>query len=314
MGFHLSLLRESVETGRRCNPRRVKEMMLLGKTIAKDIFTAAFAVLALVFGVGDARAEEADVGGRKLHYHCAGSGSPTVILESGLSSPGDDGSWAPIFSDVQKSTRICLYDRAGLGRSDPAPTIHTSEDSAADLHGLLVKAGISPPYVLVGASIGGFTVRLYASEHPEEVSGLVLVDASHPDRWERTRAVLPAEAPTEPNVIKMMRGADRLPNSEGLDIAQSAAIIRKTGGLGNKPLIVISHSLAAHNYPDLSPVIEERVERVWQELQLDLVKLSSRSRHVMAQKAGHVVQTEEPQLVIDAIHDVLRDAKNGPAR
>jgi pimeloyl-ACP methyl ester carboxylesterase len=249
-----------------------------------------------------------------LHYHCAGSGNPTVILESGLSSPGDDGSWAPIFSDVQKSTHICLYDRAGLGRSDPAPAPHTSEDSAADLHRLLVKAGISPPYVLVAASIGGFAARLYASEHPEEVSGMVLVDASHPDRWERTRAALPAEAPAESNVIKTMRWADQAPNSEGLDIAQSAAIIRKAGGLGHKPLIVISHSLTAHNYPDLPPVIEERVERVWQELQLDLVKLSSRSRHVMAQKSGHLVQLEEPQLVIDAIHDVLRDTKSGPSR
>ena len=120
-----------------------------------------------------------DVGGFKMHIDCTGEGSPTVILDSGL---GDTYlAWRKVQPELAKFTRVCSYDRAGLGYSESSSQPRTSKVIAAELHALLQAADIAPPYVLVGHSVGGFDVRLYASLYPTEVAGMVLVDASHPD-------------------------------------------------------------------------------------------------------------------------------------
>jgi pimeloyl-ACP methyl ester carboxylesterase len=121
-----------------------------------------------------------DIGGRGLFLLCEGKGSPTVLLESGM---GDSiSTWQRVMPALSEQTRVCAYDRAGLGFSDP-PTVRprTSQDIALDLHKLLAVAGEAGPYVLVGHSIGGLHVRVFAAEFPDEVVGVVLVDSSHPD-------------------------------------------------------------------------------------------------------------------------------------
>ncbi len=129
-----------------------------------------------------------DVGGYKMHIDCTGEGSPTVILESGL---GDTYvSWRKVQPQIAKFVRVCAYDRAGIGYSDFSPQPRTSKVIAAELHALLHAAGIAPPYVLVGHSMGGYNVRLYASLYRNEVAGMVLVDASHPDQENRFPAEL----------------------------------------------------------------------------------------------------------------------------
>ena len=123
---------------------------------------------------GDGQHTLVDVGGYRLAIHCIGEGSPTVILETGLGAPSEY--WAPIQQEIAGLTRVCRFDRAGRGKSDPAPTTpRTCADMVADLRALLHNAGIPPPYVLVGNSLGGMNARLYAYQHPEEVAGLVLV-------------------------------------------------------------------------------------------------------------------------------------------
>ena len=124
-----------------------------------------------------------DVGGYKMHIDCTGEGSPTVILESGL---GDSYiSWRRVQPRIAKFTRVCSYDRAGLGYSESSSQPRTSKVIAGELHALLRAAGVAPPYVLVGHSMGGYDVRLYASLYRNEVAGMVLVDASHPDQENR---------------------------------------------------------------------------------------------------------------------------------
>ena len=120
-----------------------------------------------------------DVGGFKLNLRCEGKGSPVVVFDAGA---GDTlGTWDWVLPAVKKLTRVCAYDRAGLGRSDPGPRPRTSERIVAELHELLSRARVSPPYVLVGHSFGGLNVRLYAARNPGQVSGLVLVDATPED-------------------------------------------------------------------------------------------------------------------------------------
>jgi len=129
-----------------------------------------------------------EAGGFRMHIDCAGQGSPAVILDSGL---GDTYvTWRKVQPQIAEFTRVCSYDRAGIGYSDSSSRPRTSQVIAEELHALLHSAGIAPPYVLVGHSMGGYDVRLYASLYPTEAAGMVLVDSSHPDQEKRLPAAL----------------------------------------------------------------------------------------------------------------------------
>lgn len=124
-----------------------------------------------------------DVGGYSLHIYCTGEGEPTVVVDAGN---GDFSvGWRGIQPEVAKFTRICTYDRAGYGWSDPSPKPRTAIVMAQELHTLLANAGVAPPYILVGHSLGGYNVRMFADLYPAEVAGMVLVDAGHEDQFDR---------------------------------------------------------------------------------------------------------------------------------
>src|SRR4051812_626004 len=117
-----------------------------------------------------------NVGGRSLYLECKGEGSPTVVLEAG--SGGDHESWSAVVPEVRRANRVCAYDRANTGSSDALAGIRSSADVATELHLLLETANIAPPYILVGHSLGGISMRLFASMYAEDADGLVLVDAT----------------------------------------------------------------------------------------------------------------------------------------
>jgi pimeloyl-ACP methyl ester carboxylesterase len=123
-----------------------------------------------------------NIGGRTLNLYCSGQGSPTVVFETGGNDTGYD--WSLLQPKAAQFTRACWYDRAGVGWSDPPPRPRTSASVVGNLHELLGRAGVVPPYVLVGASIGGEYARVYTSRYPQDVAGLVLLDSSHPDQRE----------------------------------------------------------------------------------------------------------------------------------
>lgn len=124
-----------------------------------------------------------DIGGRTLNIDCAGDGQPAVILESGGGGYGGYG-WRKVQTEVAKFTKVCWYDHAGEGWSDPPPIARSSETMVRDLHELLQRTPVASPYVLVGHSIGGSYVRVFTARYPAEVAGVVLVDSSHPDQQE----------------------------------------------------------------------------------------------------------------------------------
>ena len=219
-----------------------------------------------------------DIGGRRLNLYCSGEGSPAVIFESGGGAPGF--TWVNIQPQVAKFTRACWYDRAGFGWSDPGPQPRTSAAIASDLHALLTAAGVGPPYVLVGASFGGFPVRVFAGQYPTEVAGIVLVDATHEDQHEPDSMKAPANrlppslhnvlctlVPTagEVGLIRLMMklsGSGPSPagmtaeqghvlellsqqpktvaSNEGCHWDESAAQARAAGTFGNRPLVVLT--------------------------------------------------------------------------
>ncbi|SFM20146.1 alpha/beta fold hydrolase [Rugamonas rubra] len=128
--------------------------------------------------------QRVDIGGRKINLYCSGAGATTVIFDG----PSGDGGWAwfKVQPEVAKHARSCIYDRAGFGFSDPAPRPNTSGNAVEDLHKALSVAGIKPPYLLVGNSLGGSNVQVFAYRYPEEVKGLVLVEPQSEDETMRT--------------------------------------------------------------------------------------------------------------------------------
>src|SRR5215210_3676363 len=169
--------------------------VLLGLLVALVALAATGATYQAVATAMDRQAYPApgrlvDVGGYRLHIQCVGHGSPTVILESGLANISTD--WAYVQPQVARETRACSYDRAGNGWSDRGPSPRDPHQIARELHSLLDKGAIPGPYVLVGQSFGGMYVRMFAAEYPDDVVGMVLVDASHPDMWARMPAAVVA--------------------------------------------------------------------------------------------------------------------------
>lgn len=275
-----------------------------------------------------------DIGGYRLHLYCIGEGSPTVILESGTG----DGAlvWSWVQPEVAKQSRVCAYDRAGYGWSDAGPKPRTSDREVSELRTLLGKAGIRPPYVLAGHSFGGMNMQLYARRYPDEVAGLVLVDAVHEDQWSRLppaalqfiqgvnrqQAVAAYLAPLGllrlmgitaapshlPDDVKSAAEAMGAHNKVWATLHEEAAGLPESGAeLKAAPPLHRDLPLAV-----LGASIQQipGTEEVWPTLQQDLASRSDRSTFTLVPDADHYIHTNQPQAVIDAINQVSESARN----
>jgi pimeloyl-ACP methyl ester carboxylesterase len=285
-----------------------------------------------------------DVGDHRLHLQCMGDGSPTVVLEAGLSTCLLD--WSKVMPEVAGLTRVCAYDRAGHGWSDRGPKPRTSQRLADELHSLLWNAGIDGPYVLVGHSYGGQIVRIFAVRYPDEVAGLVLVDSSHENqrfrvprgplagriidafRWQlyRLRPILarlgwlrlrqqpngvveelaPELQPTARAVGLFSTAYDWLLD-EGPVIELSEALLRAARPLPQVPLGVLS---AHYRVTPPRGVTPEQMDQVWMGLQSELAQLLPDGRQIITEKSGHFIMLDEPELVVDAIRHVVERARS----
>jgi pimeloyl-ACP methyl ester carboxylesterase len=215
-----------------------------------------------------------DVGGFRLAISCLGTGSPTVVLESG--GGWGDSAWYLLQPRLATTTRVCSYDRAGLEGSDDRvpPGPETAEQVVGELHRLLAGAGIRPPYVLGGWSIGGFFARLYAKRYPTEVLGLVSVDGTP---WG-----LPGEQFVQP------------PPFDGM--ADAAAELLASPGLGARPLVVLTAGVWPAD---------------WVKWPRQIALLSTSSILVRADNAGHAIQLDAPALTAEAFRQVLAAVRGG---
>lgn len=241
-----------------------------------------------------------DVGGLTLHLRCEGSGAPVVVLDAGL---GDDASvWNDVLPAASRETRVCAYDRAGTGTSSAAPRPHGSALMVGEQHALLGAARIPGPYVLVGHSLGGLNVRLFASAYPEEVAGVVLIDATTEEQDTRYWSLLPED------VMAGFRESLQQ-NPEGLDyeafVGSLAEVRRATTSLGDRPLVVLTHGKEAPPPPGVSAELASRMATTWADLQSPLARLSSRGAQVVVRSSGHYIHGEAPALVVAAIDVVV---------
>jgi pimeloyl-ACP methyl ester carboxylesterase len=231
-------------------------------------------------------AMKVNVGGHRLAINCRGTGRPTVILESG--SGAFSFAWVLLTPKVAKTTRVCSYDRAGLGDSEPRRPAGPVpvEQVAADLHVLLAGAGIAPPYVLGGWSLGGFLIRLYTKLYPAEVVGLVGVDG--------TPLGLPGDPPPGFAPIDVW-GAPGF--SDYYYMAPALAAISTSPDLGSRPLVLLTHGLVGY-FPADS-------EAMWLQGQRQVARLSTSSILVRADRATHSIQFDAPGLTAEAFRQVI---------
>jgi pimeloyl-ACP methyl ester carboxylesterase len=273
-----------------------------------------------------------EVGGHKLHLVCKGSGNPTVVIEQGAGAPSIF--WWRIQERIAEFARVCVYDRAGLGWSEPVPGPRSIEQRAADLHGLLVNAQVPEPYILVAHSYGGWIVRSFASEHREKVAGLVLVDTgeegvySQPDvvatyskiawiskalgcaakfgilRILRPPFLKASVADLSPDIRRAAAAVCLKPHSF-FTAADDIASVPKSpqawlgwsegaNQLGDLPITVITHG---QPFPGPFRV----VEKYWNKGQKRLAALSTNSTFIVAEKSNHMIHDDQPDLVVDAI-------------
>ncbi len=278
-----------------------------------------------------------DVGGHRLHVHVTGEprdGSPTVVLDAGMVSFSSN--WAWVQGEVAKLTRVVAYDRAGLGWSDMGHQPHDAGANATQLAAALIELGVTGPFVLAGHSYGGLTMRTFAERQREDVAGMVLVDASHPDQWQRfgfsskllgwgsrvssvlalfglflildkeyrlLATGLPARAYAE--LMAFTRTPRAFSASSRAAMAWDPVtrpLVNGAGDLGAMPLIV------------LSVTDQPRKARELTELQADLAGLSTASRHVTVQGAYHeglLANQEHARIVAQSIIEVLEAVRTG---
>jgi pimeloyl-ACP methyl ester carboxylesterase len=243
-----------------------------------------------------------DAGGHSLHMLVEGQGSPTVILESGIGQGAD--AWSKVLPEVARLTRTVAYDRAGLGESEPGPKPRTAQQIAVELRTALKNAYVSPPYVLVGHSGSGFNIRVFASMYPREVVGMLFIDpiqeglddwlkSNRPEAWKemqeqiaRSAEGVRDEAAASEASMKQVQAARRL---------KGVPVILLTGG-----------RTGDFRTPELL--------QAWQSLHKEWLKQVPSGKHILAEKSGHDIHQEEPELVINAIKEIVESARQKAQR
>lgn len=289
-----------------------------------------------------------DIGGRRMQIDCRGSGSPTVVFESGLDTLGST-SWSAVHDAIAATTRACAYSRAGVMWSEPRRENFEPDAVPRDLHALLTAAGEHAPYVMVGHSLGGPYIMNFTRLYPHEVAGLVFVDASHPDQVERINHAVGKKLEGGVGLLKtagalswtgIPRLISTLTESRGVPLqakkAQNAYIslslnaalqelasldaTMAAGGrlrqLDARPLVVLT---AMKPFPaetlkslQLSEEQGRRMQVEWKAMHDDEASWSTHSRHELVPDSSHYIQFERPDLVIAAVREVVGDVRHAP--
>lgn len=230
------------------------------------------------------------VSGCKLYAKLLGenAGIPTVIMDAGY---GDcSKTWDSIIGEISTFANVFVYDRAGLGKSEPSSNPRTSKEMVKELKELLVKANITPPYIVVGHSFGGVTMRMFASEYRNDVCGLVLVDSTPGDYRERFLPTMSQEFQQAYNNQFVAEG-----NYD--EFMESLKQVKEARCSLHVPLIVVSAGKKTH-YSKVS-------QKLWNEMQAEILDISTDAELEIAENSGHYIQNDEPEIIIRAIKKLV---------
>jgi pimeloyl-ACP methyl ester carboxylesterase len=265
------------------------------------------------------------VGGRRIYMECMGDADPTVIFEGGANAvrgPASSRLWAGangllphvlIQQEVAKVARACAYDPAGVALSDPRPRPSTGRADAEDMHRLLHAAGFAPPYVVVGNSYGAQVAQLFASMYPDETAGIVLLDAT--PGWEfseRFAEMLPAES-RDRFWTGVRQSWEQAKTPQGLaggtDLEATLNELREMTPLPDVPLAVLTAGIPLHPWNVAAGLDVQQREQIRYDVQAALAQLTPRGTHRIVDNSEHGMTVFAPDLIAEAIRDVVRQAR-----
>lgn len=264
--------------------------------------------------------QKVDIGTHKLQLYCAGKGSPTVLLDTG--SGESYASWKQFIENIAKETRICAYDRAGYGQSEPGPLPRDSGRETEELYLLLNKAGIKGPYLLVGHSLGGLNMQVFADRYPKLVAGMLLLDPP-PLGWlagdnfpelremynqqaqalqaqaEAARSAVDPQAKAQADFLAML--ASEM-NEMFAGSFQQASGIKSFGDI---PLTVIASTQANPNFG----LAARAYQQYWITQSKELAEKSTRGKFLLAEGSSHHIHLDAPLLVHEAVRELIQESR-----
>jgi pimeloyl-ACP methyl ester carboxylesterase len=280
---------------------------------------------------------------QSMNLYCMGTAAPTVVLEAGIGQTAF--TWWTVQERIAKLTRVCAYDRAGLGLSTPGPLPRDTKSEVADLEALLQAADIRPPYVLVGHSMGGYNVRLFASRRVKDVAGIVLIDPSVENQVPILERAAPAIAENDRKLVGFIRycaNPDRsaeaaarcarqapatfpsdlaaayaeghglqyfqtfLSEMESFLTVASQQVGAERRPLGAMPFVVLTRGELSSDLPADQAAIEWKL---WNQMHDDLAKLSTAASNRVVKGANHFIHVDKPDVVVDAVTEVVASAR-----
>jgi pimeloyl-ACP methyl ester carboxylesterase len=286
-------------------------------------------------------------GGRKLNLYCRGTGTPVVVLESGLGAGAFN--WRFVHATLARTTKVCAYDRAGYWKSPPATGARDAGAEADDLAALLKSANLPAPYVIVAHSMGGHITRLYADRHMRDVAGIVLVDPSVEYQDKRLAEIIPTAPPMLAADLVRRQGcaadprpaevagkcldpappadlpkdsanwfvqaqtpsysAATLQEYQAMGAASSDALVAEKKSLGSRPLILLNAGKKMRLLPGQTEPQTDALTAMWLEKHREILPISDRAELRMVEDSGHLIPTEKPDAVIRAVNDMVRDLR-----
>lgn len=249
------------------------------------------------------------VGGYGVQVSTLGTGPYTVIFESGFGR--DLNVWRNVAPAIAKSNKVVTYSRAGHGRSEARPGTPSLASRTDQLEQLVATAGLTPPFILVGHSYGGFLIRSYAARHPGQVAGMVFVDPSDEHQNQELRKLDPAGVDSDTRLLAQFMPPKLQPELGQVQAILDSGKLDLVGPLPDVPVAVLT-SVQRRAKPELFLETPAAVE-VWRDLHARFFRTFTSGAHVVAPHSGHNIHQEEPQLVIDAVEQVIAAAAKARA-
>lgn len=299
---------------------------LMNRVVTPVGMAAALAVALILLqsscGTPSERATDrlVSIGTHKLHIHCAGAGSPTIVVDVGAGE--SYASWMPLLDQLAQDTRVCAYDRAAYGQSEPGPMPRDSQRAAEELHQLLLSSGEEGPFLLVGHSLGGLNMQVFAARWPEQIAGAVLLDPS-PLGWMMgegfpelrelfVQEIAAMRAQAGPARASSDSGAgpeaafwEALASEHEELFARTAQQVAAISSFGQIPLTVIGASEPEPRFGESSAAFRQ----FWNDESRRLATKSGRGRFMLAQGSSHHIHLDAPELVLGAIREMLVESR-----
>jgi pimeloyl-ACP methyl ester carboxylesterase len=293
-----------------------QELMKMHKRLTA-IVSVLFVFLASCTPQSEApRDELVDIGTHRLYIHCTGTGRPTIIIDTGVGENYE--SWESMIESLSRETRVCAYDRAGYGQSEPGPMPRDSQRAADELHQLLANSGEDGPFLLVGHSLGALNMQVYAHNYAEEVTGLVLLDPS-PLAWmngegfpelrklfiEEMKALRKdadlASISSDPDVRAIAPYLNSVASELEEFFERTAEEVAEIYSFGELPLTVIGATEPNPGFGENG----QAYRQFWNEESQKLIGKSEMGIFILAEGSSHHIHLDAPQVVIDAILEMI---------